>query len=138
MRWRIVVGVALAAAVVSCGGAAKRKATTGVNSSASPQDQIRALESQNRTLLGRLDLGQPEKAGVDEGKQPTTTSPQPRTSARCDDVCRITASICGNADRICRIAREKLPNDPWAKRKCDEAHTSCRDARARCDRCRSR
>lgn len=139
MRARLIPVIAVAAVFAACGGAAKR-APNKMESTGSPKDQIRSLESQNRVLLNRMDLGGPAKPGVDSGKQPGTTSrpPQPASGSRCDDICRITASICSNAEHICRIAREKLPNDPWAKGKCDEANASCRNARARCDACRTR
>jgi len=62
--------------------------------------------------------------------------PEPRTPV-CTDVCTIKDAICDNAEDICRIASE-LPNDPWARDKCNSAKASCKEARERCCACIAR
>ncbi len=148
---RVWLGICAAALVAtSCGGATKRGA---VQADSSPQGQIRALMGQNANYRQQLGMGQtavengsPDStttAGTakDPSSRPqvkTTSPPRVRRASTCSDVCRITASICDNAQRICRIAKDKLPDDAWAQNQCTKATRSCTDARARCDKCRSK
>ncbi len=52
----------------------------------------------------------------------------------CADVCRLADEICRAHDDICRLAAE-VPDDAWSRGRCEQAATSCRDARGRCDAC---
>jgi len=143
MRASAVILAVFLIGAMSCGGASKRGAAVKTQS---PAEQIRQLEAQNNSLsqslgiqphvteTGTTDAGTKTTA-VDPGRQPQVR-PQPRAST-CSDVCRITTSICNNADRICRIAREKLPDDDWARGRCEAANKSCTAAKARCDKCKA-
>ena len=61
------------------------------------------------------------------------SQPAPKTPV-CTDVCVIKDAICDNAEDICRIASE-IPNDHWARDKCNSAKASCKEARERCCSC---
>lgn len=52
----------------------------------------------------------------------------------CTDVCTLGASICDNADHICRLAGE-LPGDAWAEETCTKARAACARATERCCQC---
>jgi hypothetical protein len=50
---------------------------------------------------------------------------------RCEDVCKLSGSICDNASSICDIAAQ-LPGDAWAEERCGAAKASCKRATERC------
>lgn len=58
----------------------------------------------------------------------------PAPSQTCTDSCTIGDSICGNADRICKLA-DGMPGDDWAAGKCQAAKQTCSDAHKRCCEC---
>jgi hypothetical protein len=53
----------------------------------------------------------------------------------CADVCRLADDICKAQEDICRLAGE-APEDSWGTERCEQATTSCREARGRCIACR--
>jgi hypothetical protein len=52
-------------------------------------------------------------------------------SDRCEDVCKLSGSICDNAESICELAAQ-LPGDAWAEERCGAAKASCQRASERC------
>ena len=66
--------------------------------------------------------------------QPEMPQPQTPYADECRDICSLADAICSNKDRICDIAGE-MPEDTWAKGKCDSAKASCNEARDRCTNC---
>jgi hypothetical protein len=55
------------------------------------------------------------------------------TSDRCSIVCILSASICRDQERICKLA-QRLP-DNWAANKCIHARASCQAAHDTCCSC---
>lgn len=58
---------------------------------------------------------------------------RPKPSDHCSGLCTLSASICHNQERICRIA-QRLP-DNWAANKCIRARASCDAAHETCCSC---
>lgn len=52
-------------------------------------------------------------------------------SERCQDVCKLSGSICDNAESICDLAAQ-LPGDAWAAERCGAAKAACQRATERC------
>lgn len=52
----------------------------------------------------------------------------------CDDTCRLSGSICENAELICKIA-DSLGKEDRAQEKCTSAKASCREAKQKCCSC---
>jgi hypothetical protein len=52
----------------------------------------------------------------------------------CNDICDLADAICDNAENICGIAGE-MPDDIWAREKCDSAKASCKEAKQHCCSC---
>jgi hypothetical protein len=52
----------------------------------------------------------------------------------CTDICDLADAICDNAENICSIAGE-MPDDTWARQKCDSAKASCKEAKQLCCGC---
>ncbi len=137
------------------------KATAPTSDSAAPRIPVEGRAAEKHAEIDRLwneieswradgGIAEPMSAGVDAGAD-SDTQPQPRpmpAPARercpdeadaapqaCTDVCRLTDSICGNAESICRIAGD-LPGDKWAAGKCESAKATCSNATERCCKCR--
>lgn len=55
-------------------------------------------------------------------------------SQLCIDTCKIEASICKNADSICRLA-STLGGNEWAMEKCNSGKASCKEATIKCADC---
>src|SRR5688572_16570651 len=114
-------------AALSCASAQR----TAQAPSSWQRDEIIALDTQIREW--RQEAGMrvvPEPRWINQSVPP---SPQPY-SDECKDICSLADAICSNRDRICDIAGE-MPEDTWAKGKCDSAKASCNEARDRCTNC---
>lgn len=66
----------------------------------------------------------------------TDTQCHPAKTDTCDDTCKLSDSICGNAKKICDLAKD-LAGDTWAEGKCTDANKSCDSAHAKCCGCAS-
>jgi hypothetical protein len=55
-------------------------------------------------------------------------------SQLCINTCKIEASICKNADSICRLAGT-LGGNEWAMEKCNSGKASCKEATKKCADC---
>jgi hypothetical protein len=97
-------------------------------------EEIIAFDSEIRTFRQELGLPpQPEKKYFPPNEIAWSTAPTP-ASAECKEVCNLAEHICSNKDEICKIAGE-MPDDAWAKGKCDSAKASCNEANERCLNC---
>lgn len=56
-------------------------------------------------------------------------------SDACTDSCRLSDSICKNAEKICKLATQLAP-DPWAAGKCTQATQTCDSAHDTCCSCK--
>jgi len=64
-------------------------------------------------------------------QEPTCKPPPTET---CTDSCTLSGSICGNAKKICDLAKD-MAGDAWAEGKCSDANKACSDAHAKCCSC---
>jgi hypothetical protein len=144
--------LSLCLALASCAAGAKKSAapasheaapsSAGATLSADPRQQIRDLEDQiiaARTELKLEDPGEGPLPGVSAepmGAQPYSANPscRPAASDTCKTSCTLSDSICGNADKICRIAQD-LAGDAWATNKCAKANKTCESSRTKCCGC---
>ena len=145
--------VACAIAIASCAAGAKKSAappssqdaapsSAGATLSDDPRQQIRDLEDQivaARTELKLDDPGDsilPDSPATPQGAQPYSANPscRPAASDTCKTSCTLSDSICGNADKICRIAQD-LGGDAWATNKCAKANQTCESSRTKCCGC---
>lgn len=136
--------------VVACAGAQKsaapapREATmpvAGSAASASPKAQLDELYAQVEQERAALGLPEP-MAGVlspatPMGDHPTTQTDaacHPAQSETCTSSCKLSDSICTNADKICKLAKDLEP-DADAAAKCEKAGKSCTAAHDKCCGC---
>jgi hypothetical protein len=147
-RALVVLGCAIA--VASCaGGGAKRSAVPEAAAmapepmlAADPRQQIRDLDDEiasARTQLALEDPGDDPLPGVPAqpmGAESYSANPscRPAPSETCKSSCTLSDSICGNADKICRIAQD-LVGDTWAQGKCAKANQTCESSRTKCCGC---
>lgn len=148
-RFAFVLSLAFAAALAAC-AAAGRKAQQP------EMTQPRTDASIDPTLSGRPDVMRERIRVLDEQiarelDEARIEAPDAEASAamsatpiaearvtcdhvpsdRCQDVCKLSGSICDNAAAICELADE-LPGDAWAAERCGAAKASCRRATERC------
>jgi hypothetical protein len=149
MRQALVLALALAAggAVAACamGGRAKTVESTQppMPDAAAPlsgrpdelRDQIRELDAKIQAEMGQARVETPDDAMA--ASMASTPMAEVRAvcehtpSDRCEDVCKLSTSICDNASSICTLA-DQLPGDAWAAERCSSAKASCRRATERC------
>jgi len=136
---------ALAAALVACAaGGSSRKMQAPVATDAAPPlsgrpDEMRAkiaeLDAAIERDLGAAQVDKPDAAMA--ASMASTPMADVRTtcehvpSDRCEDVCKLSGSICDNAESICDLASQ-LPGDAWAEERCGSAKASCQRATERC------
>lgn len=65
-------------------------------------------------------------------EDPTCKAP---TSDTCTQSCTLSDSVCDNAGKICRIAKELGGADSYASSKCQSANDSCKRTRETCCSC---
>ena len=107
----------------------------------SPHERIEALWAEIEDQRGRAGMTEPIAAGTLErmANQPipdvrTSCEPPAQPSTTCQDVCTLSASICDNAESICRLSGE-LGDDDWASDKCQHATAACAESTSRCCAC---
>jgi hypothetical protein len=136
----VAFGLAAAALAACSAGARKPEATATMAPplSGRPDDlreRIRALDAEIAQQLETGDLEAPDATaaaamgGTSMAEVRTTCEHVP--SQRCDDVCKLSGSICDNATAICELA-DQLPGDAWASERCGAAKASCQRASERC------
>ena len=150
---RLSVAVALVAGacagVVACGGAKapmKMEQTSGAKPPPPPpgggaHGQIEQLEAEiaaSRTQLELAEPTDPELQGVPAeplSKPPALQDPQckPAKTETCTTSCTLSDSICGNAEKICKLAVQI--NDDWARGRCAKANKTCEASRTKCCGC---
>jgi len=143
----------LCLAVVACAASRKQAMTEapaqagGAPSQAMPGDahaEIEQLSQQIEQQRVQLNLPAPQAAepmsahtSVQAPVAPPHTQDatcHPAPSQTCSDSCTLSDSICGNADKICKLA-DGMPGDDWAAGKCSTAKQTCGDAHKRCCDC---
>jgi hypothetical protein len=142
---------AVCAVAIACGAARPPPAAPaaapdmGQVASGDPHDEIAALDREIAAQLSRAQVAPPTAACsgaacaaamAEPFATPTPTDPacHPQSSARCQDVCTLSDSICKNQQRICELANQ-LAGDDWAAGKCTSARASCQAAHDRCCSC---
>jgi len=134
----ITMAATLAAMVGSCAAKTSQKVAAPAKNSestttptearppnAAAHDEFRALVTQIQQLEGATMSAATADA--------MCTKPVPKTP-RCTDVCKLGTSICGNADKICKIAAG-IPDDAWAQQTCTESRAACGRSTKRCCGC---
>lgn len=97
--------------------------------------QIRELDARIDEEMGRAQVERPDDAAA--ASMASTSMAEVRgvcehvPSDRCEDVCKLSDSICDSATSICALA-DQLPGDAWAAERCGAAKASCRRATERC------
>ncbi len=97
--------------------------------------QIAELDAAIDRDLGAASIDKPDEAMA--ASMAATPMAEVRTtcehvpSQRCEDVCKLSTSICDNAESICELAAQ-LPGDAWAEERCGAAKASCKRAQDRC------
>jgi hypothetical protein len=147
---RALVASALCLAIASCaargkaGTAAAPEASAAATSPmpASPREQIDEFDRQIEAERAQLQLEPPSDPQIQSaptqpmGALPAQQDPKckPAKTETCETSCRLSDSICGNAEKICKLAQE-LPGDAWAANKCAKANTTCEASRTKCCSC---
>ncbi len=133
----IVIGVALAAFVLSCMSAQHRPPPEW-QVQMDKMNEVTQLWSQIREWRGAMDMPLDPAAStmlefrgktVREARRVCTDNH--RRPVGCQDSCTLSDHICENADLICQIADELGKNDR-AQEKCTSAKASCREGKQRC------
>ncbi len=146
--WKPLLAAACCMAIVAC-GAAKRQAASpaseaaGAPMPASPRDQITQLDAEIDKTSVELELPPATEPQIQATPaQPMSTVPSsedpkchPAKTEKCTSSCSFSDSICGNADKICTIAKNDLPGDTWAAKKCAKANATCESSRTKCCGC---
>lgn len=139
----LALGLGLAVAACAAGRRPSSVAEAPVATDAPPlggrpddlRAQIRELDAKIDEELGRARVERPDDAAA--AAMASTPMADVRgvcehvPSDRCEDVCKLSGSICDNATSICSLA-DQLPGDAWAAERCGAAKASCRRATERC------
>jgi len=136
----LVAGVALGVAIAACAQGSPRPVTWPRD--LDKKNEITTLWAQIRDWRreAHMDVEPPEPLIL---ALRSKTVHQARASAcpdahvvppTCTDVCDLADAICDNAESICGIASE-MPEDGWAREKCDSAKASCKEAKQACCGC---
>lgn len=148
---RVLLAALCCTLVAACAAGGARKtaappeaATSGAASPmpGSPHDEITQLEDKIAIDRAALQLAEPMEAdwqgtpAQPMGAQPALQDPKcrPAQTDTCKTSCTLSDSICGNANRICELAKS-LPGDNWAMGKCAKANTTCEASRTKCCGC---
>jgi hypothetical protein len=142
-----VVTAALAGALVACAaGRAPQKSTAAPVSGTDAAPPLSGRPDELRAQIAELDAAIERDLGAARVEQPdaamaASMAATPRADARttcehvpsdrCEDVCKLSGSICDNAESICELAAQ-LPGDAWAEERCGAAKASCQRASERC------
>jgi hypothetical protein len=66
---------------------------------------------------------------------PATQTCKPAVSDTCKDSCTLSDSICGNAEKICTLAKQLGAADSYANEKCAKGTDTCKKSQERCCSC---
>lgn len=114
----------------------------GSSDNASPKQQLDDLYAQVEQERQSMQLAEPQ---IESGSAatPMTAEPTPRStdktckpapSETCTSSCKLSDSICGNTDKICKLAGE-LAGDQDAADKCTKATKTCKTSHEKCCGC---
>jgi hypothetical protein len=136
--------IACAASHKSMSSAPPPVAETAGAAPALPQTPHAQIEQLDRDITdARTKLGLPEAPAVAACTGPGCPTPMvaaadpschPGTSDTCSNTCTLADSICGNAEKICELAKQ-MQGDTWAADHCTSATTTCQAAHTRCCGC---
>lgn len=100
-------------------------------------DSLYAQIEEDRSQLGieepGYDAGTPLPMG-DMPRMQTDNTCRPAQSETCTSSCKLSDSICKNAERICELANDLKP-DEQAAAKCVKAEKTCKTAHDKCCGC---
>lgn len=106
-----------------------------------PHAEIERLSQDIDVARGQIGLTAPSPIGAPPPAEAMAAVPlstdatcQPAQTDRCTQSCKVSDSICNNAQRICDLAHD-LPGDDWAAGKCATAKQTCDTAHERCCTC---
>jgi hypothetical protein len=131
--------------VVACAGAQKStapapQAMPSVTPS-SPKAELDQLYAQIEEERAKMGLPEPmanaQPGAIPMGEHPTTQTDaacHPAESETCTSSCTLSDSICTNADKICKLAKDLEP-DADAAAKCEKADKTCKTAHDKCCGC---
>jgi hypothetical protein len=137
---------ALAAALVACAAGSRPQMKTQAPTSADAAPPLSGRPDELRAKIAQLDednLRDLQEAQVEPPDATMSASMASTPMAdvrqvcehapgdRCEDVCKLSGSICDNASSICDLAAQ-LPGDGWAEERCGAAKASCKRATERC------
>ncbi len=145
----------LIAGLVACAASkpapASSPASTSPETGAMPGDpraQIDALDREIDAQLAEMQVtpaphpcvadgmcGQVEPHPMTAGAAVGSDTCKPAQTTTCTDSCRLSDSICTNANKICSLAEQLGSADAYANEKCAKGTSSCEAARARCCGC---
>ena len=131
--------------VVACSGAQKSTApasqampSVAPSSTKAELDELYAQVEEERAKMG---LPEPMASGtpgaIPMADHPTTQTDNachPAESETCTSSCKLSDSICTNADKICKLANDLAP-DADAAAKCEKADKTCKTAHDKCCGC---
>ena len=136
----IVAGLAIGLAIAACaakGGAGAPKWQISMDK----KQEITALWTQIRDWRREAHMEVEPSSGTLQYargmtvRQAAETCPDSHVPPpSCNDICDLADAICDNAENICGIAGE-MPDDIWAREKCDSAKASCKEAKQQCCGC---
>lgn len=147
--------VACCIAIASCGASRQKSSEAGAPAAApeagtagaevmpaTPRAQIEDLDRQIAADRAQLGLDEPTDAMVQGAPAaPMSVAPasedptcRPAATDTCKTSCSLSDSICGNAEKICKLAQD-MAGDDWAANKCAKANQTCEASRAKCCGC---
>ena len=157
MKGLLGIAAGIGCAIVIACGAARQPVTQihpepGSPAGVEPHAQIDALDAQITDELDRMGVARTSVPSVAsctgaacaqamaQPQVPVIRSPDDPACRHaetqvCEDSCAISVSICGNAHKICELARQ-LTGDDWAANKCTSGLASCTAANERCCDCK--
>ena len=100
-------------------------------------DSLYAQLEEDRSQLGIEEPGYSAGTPLPMTAQPTTQTDntcRPAASETCTSSCKLSDSICKNADRICDLAKDLAPDEDAAA-KCVKADKTCKTAHDKCCDC---
>lgn len=155
--WGVLIGLGLAIAIAACAQGSKDARTpvaagpdaAGARVEIDPRKQEikerwkeigdwrerQGLIRDPLDVLSRRDVQAIILSTVAKIRQCPTEEEPPKTDA-CTDVCSLRDDICDHAAAICRIA-DDLGDDAWARKRCNSAKTSCKQATEKCCDCQA-
>lgn len=136
--------------IVACAAGGAQKATMApreqtampsVASPGSPKAELNELYAQVDQDRASMGLPEPMVSGasgaIPMGDHPTTQTDSachPAQSETCESSCKLSDSICTNADKICKLAKDLEPDEDAAA-KCVKADKTCKTAHDKCCTC---